>query len=214
MIRSFFNFRFRCSLSSTRHRVQPHRRAGYADFLGEVCSAMSAAEDCVLVANAAEELELGIEAGLERARDNGLGTFVFINGMDRERADFESLLQAIQGKLHLPAVVLTYPLGKESGFRGYVDVIHQKAYEERGNKRTEVPIPDEVAARIQELRVALIENDVECDDALMEKYLDSGELTEEENTRLLKLCVTNRHAIPFCAAAPPRASACHFYWRR
>jgi elongation factor G len=175
---------------------------GYADFFGEVCSAMTAAEDCVLVANAAEELELGIEAGLDRARDNGLGTFVFINGMDRDRANFERLLQAIRGKLHLPAVVLTYPLGAESGFRGYVDVIHQKAYEERGNKRTEIPIPDEVAGRIQELRIALIENDVECDDALMEKYLESGELTEDENTALLKLCVANRHAIPIvCGSA-------------
>ena len=101
---------------------------GFTDFFGEVCAAMSATENVVMVANAAAPgIEIGLETAAKRARREKLACFVFVNHLDRERADFETVFESLRSQLHLPAVALTYPLGKESSLRGYIDVPHHAA---------------------------------------------------------------------------------------
>ncbi|MBV9468884.1 MAG: elongation factor G, partial [Abitibacteriaceae bacterium] len=175
---------------------------GYTDFFGEVCVSMAAVENAVLVANATTELEIGFEAAAQRARQNGLACFVFINHLDRERSSFESVFDALHVKLKIPVVALTYPLGIENSFRGYIDVVEQKAYEDKAGKLTEVPMPDESMGRIEELRGALIEAAVECDDDLMEKYLDGGEISTGELQSLIKKAVGQGCLLPvLCGSA-------------
>ncbi|MDQ3812900.1 MAG: elongation factor G, partial [Armatimonadota bacterium] len=175
---------------------------GYADFFGEVCAAMSAAENVLLVANATTDLEIGLEAAAKRARAKGLACFVFINQMERERAAFDPLFDALHSRLHLPVVALTYPIGQEHSFKGYIDVVEQKAYEDNGGKLTEVPIPDESVERVKQLRDALVEAAVECDDDLMMKYLDGEELGADEIRGLLCKAVAQNCVVPvLCGSA-------------
>ena len=175
---------------------------GYADFFGEVCAAMSVAENAVLVTNATASLEIGLEVAVHRARKNGLACFVFINQMERERATFDQNFDALRARLHLPAVALTYPLGQESSFKGYIDVVEQKAYEDNAGKLTEVPIPAESEARVSELRAALLEAAVECDDDLMLLYLEGEELSADQVRGLLCKAVAQNCVVPvLCGSA-------------
>jgi elongation factor G len=175
---------------------------GFADFFGEVCAALSACENVTLVANATAGLEVGLEEVARKSKEMNLATFVFINHLDRERASFDAVFDLLRKELKLPVVALTYPLGTNGALRGTIDVIAQKAYEEKNGKSSEVAIPDEVAARVSDLRQALVETTVECDDALMERYLDEGELSSDEIHGLLKKAVAARCAVPvLCGSA-------------
>ncbi|HVF09563.1 MAG TPA: elongation factor G, partial [Abditibacteriaceae bacterium] len=175
---------------------------GYADFFGEVCSVMSAAENVVLVANATAGVEVSLESAARRAGEHDLACFVFINHLDRERAAFDPTFDALRSRLHLPLVALTYPLGLESAHRGFIDVMAQKGYEDNAGKLNEVPIPAESTERVAALRQQLVEAVVECDDDLMTKYLDGEELALEEIQSLLKKCVASRKVVPvLCGSA-------------
>jgi elongation factor G len=175
---------------------------GYIDFFGEVCVAMSACENAVLVANGTAGIEIGMEAAARRELKEHLACFIFINQLDKERSAFDPIFDQLRSHLHLPAVAIAYPLGTETNLRGYIDVVENKAYEDNAGKLTEVPIPAACEARVAELRQGMIETLVECDDAAMEKYLEGGEIASEELHHLLKQCVTAGKAVPvLCGSA-------------
>lgn len=175
---------------------------GYADFWGETCCAMSACENVVLVANASHGAETGLDNAAKRAAENHLGCFVFVNHLDRERADFDAVYDDLHDRLHLPVVALTYPLGSEANLRGYVDVIDHKAYEDNDGKLKEVEVPAEIQSRLDALRSTLIETLVECDDADLEKYLNGEDIDEDELRRLVHEGLKLNKAIPvLCGSA-------------
>jgi elongation factor G len=175
---------------------------GYADFFGKVVSAFNAVENVVLVANATTGLEIGLEHDTKHARSHGLACFVWVNELDRERANFDHVFDSLHDKMHLPVVALTYPLGQESEHRGWIDVIEGKAYEDKAGKLTEVPLPDGCKARISELHTQLVEAVVECDDEAMEKYLEGSEISSGILQDLICRCVrTGRIAPVLCGSA-------------
>jgi len=170
---------------------------GFTDYFGEVCAAMAACENAVLVANgAAPGLEIGLETAAKRARREKLACFVFVNNLDRERSAFEPVFESLRAQLHLPAVALTYPLGSESNLRGYIDVPEMKAYEDNAGKTSEVEVPAELLPRITELRTAMLEALVECDDAAMEKYLNGEEMSGADIKEMLTCCVESGNVVP------------------
>lgn len=175
---------------------------GYADFFGEVVSALNAVENVVLVANATHPVEFGLEHAAQHAMSHGLACFVFINELDKERANYDVTFDALHDRMHLPVVALTYPLGQESSLRGWIDVIEGKAYEDTGGKLNEVPLPDGCKARIEELRSQLVEAIVEVDDAAMEKYLEGGQLSRDEILTLICQCISSGRIAPvLCGSA-------------
>lgn len=175
---------------------------GYADFFGEVISALNVVENVVLVANGTTGLEIGLEHDARHARSHGLACFVWVNELDRERANFDNVFDSLHDKMHLPVVALTYPLGQEAALRGWIDVIHGTAYEDKAGALTEVPLPDECKARVDELRQQLVEAIVEVDDAAMEKYLEGGEISDGELQDLICRCVRlGRIAPVLCGSA-------------
>ena len=138
-------------------------------------------------------------------RDFGVTTAVFINSLDREHADFFKTLDSLDSVLGARAVAVQIPLGQEEDFRGMVDLLAMKAlvYEKDGSGTFAVQdIPDEVADEVEARREALIEAIVEADDALMEKYLDGGEIEPEEVTQALRRGVIDGIFTPvFCGSA-------------
>jgi elongation factor G len=178
---------------------------GFADFFGETCGALWACENVVLVANASHGVETGLEAVARRCHSDGHSCFVFVNQLDRERADFDTIYDDLHDRLHLPVVALAYPLGKELDFCGYVDVIDGKAYDDSGDEAKEVPLPAECRERIDALRSTLVETVVECDDADLEKYLNGEDIDNNELRRLIHEGLKQGRAIPVLCGSATRS---------
>jgi elongation factor G len=153
---------------------------GYFDFFGEVTAALAVADAALLVVNA----QSGAEAGTERIWDlispRKLPTIACITMMDKEQADFDKAIETLRGDLSERFVAVQMPLGKGPEHRGIVDLVKMKAFIFEGGKAKETALPGDLEARAREMRDRLIESAAEGDDALVEKYLEGGELSPEE----------------------------------
>ena len=139
---------------------------GYADFSGEVGSALAAADFAALVISAVDGVEVGAESTWRQAEARGLPRMIVINKMDRENADFYQVLDEIKERLDRRFVPFNLPDGAETAFGGVVGLI------EAGG----------AVERFDEFHEQLVEAAAESEDALTEKYLEEGELTPDENT--------------------------------
>lgn len=136
-------------------------------------------------------------------KERKLPTIIAINKMDRERADFQKTIDEIQESLPFNPVIIQLPIGAEENFKGYVDIITQKAYLFDGDKGEVQPtdIPADMENEVASLREALMENVAETDDELIEKFLEEGELTEEELLSGLKQGIATAALSPICVCA-------------
>lgn len=131
-----------------------------------------------------------------------LPALIFVNKMDRERANFEQAFEGLTSILGIKAVPLFLPIGAEADFKGVVDVLEQKAlYFEEDGKTKKGDIPEDMIDRVEEIRMGLIEDIAESDEALMEKYLEEGELSKEELISGLKKGILSRELFPVIAGA-------------
>jgi len=165
-----------------KHKINFVDTPGYDDFRGEVVAGMRVCEGAVLVLRADAGVEVGTEKVWEMLNDASLPRLLYINRMDREHADYAGTIGQIRERLHgASAVPFHLPLGEGDAFRGFVDLIHLKAYEfdDKGNPR-ESDIPADVQGEVDELRNQLIEGAAETNEELMEKYFAEGTLSEDE----------------------------------
>jgi elongation factor G len=146
---------------------------GDRNFQGDGIVALQALDGAVLVISAVDGVKAGSEKMLGAARESGVSVLAFVNGVDRERADFGA---AIASMSQLKPAVVAFPMGQSADLAGVVDVLHMKAVTPAGTVDVPAEYGDEAAMRREEL----VEAVAECDDALLEKYLEEGELTEEE----------------------------------
>jgi len=153
---------------------------GYADFFGEVRSALSVVDLAVIVVSAVEGIEAQTEAVWDLAAELGLPRLVFINKLDRERASFDRTLSALQERFGAGIAPLELPVGEEAGFRGIADLLTDTAIIYDGGKSQSGPIPDDLAAVEHEVREQLVEGIVVGDDGLMERYLEGEALSGAE----------------------------------
>ncbi len=175
---------------------------GYADFIGEVYGALRAVDIAAIVVDAVAGLEVQTERAWAIADEYNLAKMVIINRMDKEHADFDETLKVIREVYSDKVTPLQLPMGSELSFRGVVDVIKQKAYVTDGNKTSIEDVPADMADAIASAREALIERIAESDDALMEKYLEEGELSEAEIMSGLNSAIATGQVIPVaCTAA-------------
>jgi elongation factor G len=135
-------------------------------------------------------------------KERKLPTIIAINKMDRERADFQKTIAEIKESLAFNPVIIQLPIGAEDNFKGYVDIITGKAYlfdGEGGVKPTDIPA--DMESEVGSLREALMENVAETDDELIEKFLEEGELNEEELLAGLKHGIATAAISPICVCA-------------
>ena len=170
---------------------------GYADFAGEVKTALRVADAALVVVTAEKGVEVGTELTWQYADERNLPRMVLINKLDRENTSFDQALDSLRKQFGLKVVALQLPLGEQSGFRGVVDLVSQKGYTfEGGNKVQEVPVPADFQDRISTYREQLIESAVESDDTIMEKFLEGEELSNEEILSVIKLGTRSGQLIP------------------
>ena len=144
---------------------------GYADFAGEVCSALRAVDAAVLVLRAAAGVEVGTELVWERIHDHKIPTLVVVNMMDKEHADFAKCVQSAHDRLGANVVPVQLPIGAAETFQGVIDLLHMKAWITQGrgvdSKDIEQAIPDDMKAAAEKARNVLVEEAASNDEVLM-----------------------------------------------
>lgn len=184
------------------HKLNLIDTPGYADFIGEVVGALRAADSVMTVVDAAAGVEVQTEKIWDYVRELGLPGLIFVNGVDKENADFYSALTAAKERLNKNATPLQLPIGKETNFRGVVDLIKMKALIDSAGQSKEEDIPEDMKAQAAEYREKLVELIVEADDKILEKYLEGEEISAEDLNRTLKLSVAKGHFMPvLCGSA-------------
>jgi elongation factor G len=153
---------------------------GYADFAGEVIQGFAAADAALITMDASGGVEAGTERAISLGRSHRTAAIFLITRCDRENADPIAALDALRASFGTKIAPLHVPIGKAHDFRGYVDLVHRKAYVWEGDKRSEVEIPEELADEVARRRDQLLEAAAEADDDVLTKYLEGEELSDEE----------------------------------
>lgn len=177
---------------------------GFSDFFGEVVSGMRAADIMMIVVSAASGVEVGTERVRELADKYNMPRFYVINKLDRENVEYNKVFADLRERFGKKLTVAQIPLESGPNFHSVVDILKQKIYhyvQDSSGKVTEEAIPDNLKSRVTELRNELMEAVAESDDALLEKYFEAGELSEEE------LKSGFRKAIIACTIVPVLCSA-------
>jgi elongation factor G len=184
------------------HKINMIDAPGYTDFVGEMISAMSVADGAIILVDAVAGIEVGTELAWRYADEFNLPRFFVINKMDRDNADFQKTYDAVSEfiQAHGKRVVQVHiPMGEKQDFKGVVDVIGMKCY--IGDGKTTTEIPAELKEAAEAAHFAMVEDAAEGEDALMEKYLENGSLTDAEMVRGLEDVVYAGQFVPiFCAA--------------
>ena len=158
---------------------------GFADFVAEVKGAFRAVDSALIVVCATSGVQVGTEQCWKLAEEANLPRIIFVNKMDRENADFDSILDNLRGKFGKCVLPLELPLGTAENFEGVIDLYKMKAYRANGNDSDEIEIPDEYKEAAQEAREKMIEAAVEADDDCMMRYLDGETISDEEIMKCL-----------------------------
>src|SRR5258708_22381423 len=147
---------------------------GDSSFIADALGALRVSESAVFVVNAVMGVEVHTTRLWQRAAELDLARLVFVNMLDRERADYFRTLESLKSAFGQHVVATEIPIGSEHEVRGVIDLVDMKAYRYDGAGRencTEVPIPDALQLQAEEYREKLMDEVCEGSDALMERYL-------------------------------------------
>ena len=159
--------------------------------------ALNALDGAVLLVSAMGGAKVGTERMFRRCQSLEIPVVAFVNGLDRERSDFASAMESLR-KIEVNATALTLPIGSDRNFSGVIDLLTMKALTPEGTGE----VPAELAEEAEEARGRLVESIAECDDLLLEKYLEEGELSEPELREGLVQATRKRQLVPvLCGSA-------------
>jgi elongation factor G len=165
---------------------------GDASFVADALGGLRVCESAVFVVNAVMGVEVHTTRLWQRAAELDLARLLFVNMLDRERADFFRTLDSLKSAFGQHVVATEIPIGSEHETRGVIDLVDMKAYEyENSSPPTPknckpIPIPDDLADQAQEYRERLMDEVSETSDALMERYLEGEEISHDEIVAALK----------------------------
>jgi elongation factor G len=162
---------------------------GEPSFVADALGALRVCESAVFVVNAVMGVEVSTSRLWTRAAELDIARMLFVNMLDRERADFFRALEQIKRAFGPHAVASEIPIGSEQDVQGVIDLVDMKAYRQDSAERggwSEIPIPETEAERAQEFREKLMDEVCEVSDTLMERYLEGEEISHQEIVDALK----------------------------
>jgi elongation factor G len=180
---------------------------GEPSFVADALGALRVCESAVFVVNGVMGAEVSTRRLWARAEELDIARLLFVNMLDRERADFFRTLASLKDAFGPHVVATEIPIGAEHELRGVVDLVDMKAYEYEGDSRDncrEIPIPDELVAIAQEYRENLMDEVCEVSDALMERYLEGEEIAHDEIVAALKEGTNHGDIFPVTCGAATR----------
>ncbi len=187
------------------HQINIIDTPGHIDFTAEVQRSLRVLDGGVVVFDAVAGVQPQSETVWRQADRFHVPRICFVNKMDRLGADLGRTVETIRTRLNATPLVLQLPLGRESAFRGFVDLITQRAivyYDDLGQEWGEIEIPDDMREQVAEQREALVEQIAETDETLTEKYLLGEEITPDELRAALRKATLARQLFPvLCGTA-------------
>src|SRR5919106_4839546 len=193
-----------CHLEWQERKINLIDTPGDPGFQADTLAALRVVEGALMVVNGVAGVEVQTSRLWDRCEQLGLSRVVFVNMLDRERADFFAAFEQLRNQLSDRCVAVQIPIGHEHELKGIVDLFHMKAYMSSEGEREGDPvdIPSEIADQAAEYREKLVDSVVETDEVLMERYLEEGEVTGEELAAALKDAVVRDELFPVaCGAA-------------
>src|SRR6201997_4023936 len=180
---------------------------GDPSFIADALGALRVCESAIFVINGVMGVEVHASRLWQRAAELDLARLVFVNMLDRERADFFRTLESLKSAFGPHVVATEIPIGTEHEIRGVIDLVDMKAYQYEGAGREnckEIPIPSELEAQAQEYREKLMDEVAENSDALMERYLEGEEISHDEIVTALKDGTNHGHIFPVTCGVATR----------
>jgi elongation factor G len=179
---------------------------GYLDFIGEVRAALRVADGALILIHANAGVEVGTDIVWESAEKAAIPRLFYISMMDKEHTDFHRVYQQIRDRYGMKAIALELPIGVGEDFRGVVNILDEKACLFKGGttkgEYAEEAVPEDMVADVAKAKEEIVELAAEADDALIEKYLEEGELPREEVINGLVQLVRKGELYPvFCGSA-------------
>ena len=174
---------------------------GYYDFEGERSEGLRAAGGACLVIGANGVLPIGAESIVDYCLKLGKPLIIFINGMDKENANYLGTVQALHAKYAGKIAPIQIPIMENGKMQGYVNVLQDKAYLFKENGPQETPIPEALASQVEEMKASLMETAAENDEFLLDKYFEAGELTREETIQGIRRGIASVNTIPVMAGS-------------
>jgi elongation factor G len=171
---------------------------GDAGFQADTIAALRVVDGAVVVVNGVNGVEVQTGRLWARCAELDLPRVVFVNMLDRERADFPAVLEQVRTQLSDRCVAVQIPIGREHELSGVVDLLHMRAYAsaDGGKEGAPTDIPADLVDEAQTRREALIESVVETDEGIMERYLEGEEIAGEELAAALKAAVARGELFP------------------
>ncbi|MFR5969314.1 MAG: elongation factor G [Oscillospiraceae bacterium] len=175
---------------------------GYFDFAGEVAQALRVADIGIICVSAKDGLNVGAEKAWKALTDAGVPRAIYISKVDEEHADFYKAFEQLREKFGPSLSPMSAPIMDGTKVAGLVDILARKAYKYEGKKRTEIPVPADMSGRVEELYSEIAENAAGTSEELMDKYLETMELSAEEIYGALGTGIAECEITPvFCGSA-------------
>ena len=172
---------------------------GYADFAGEVKSAIRVSTGAIVVIDAIAGVEVGTEKVWEYVKQANMPKLIVVNKIDRENVDFSRSVESVQAKFGLECMPVQLPIGSGNALEGIIDLVNMKAYQ--GAKGDEIDIPSSMLEQAKLFREKLIESAVEVDDALVTRYLEGEAISNDEIMQAIKRSIIDGKVVPIFACS-------------
>jgi elongation factor G len=186
-----------------KHTINLIDTPGDQNFFSDTLSCQQAADGVIVVIDGVDGIKVQTEMAWEFAKTYNQPRAIFINKLDRERADFSRAFQEAAELFEPKPIILQLPIGAEADFKGVVDLINGQAYVyDEDGKAQKTDVPADMQELVDSERENLIENIAEADDELIERYLEGETLTDEDLKTALRTGTQNRTFVPvLCGAA-------------
>ncbi len=174
---------------------------GYYDFEGERSEGLRAAGGALLVIGANGVIPIGAESIVDYCLKLGKPLIIFINGMDKDNADYFGTVQALQAKYAGKLAPIQIPIMENGKMQGCINALQERAYLFKEGGPQEIPIPEDMKEQVEDMKAQLMETAAENDEFLLDKYFETGELTREETIRGIRIGIASVNTIPVMAGS-------------
>ena len=175
---------------------------GFYDFEGEENEALRAAGGALIVTGATGTLTVGAEKAIDKCLKNKIPMVVFINGVDKDNADYAGTVAALKEKYAGKIAPIQIPLMEGNKMVGYINALKETCYHFADEaKKQPVPIPEELKGTLADMQANLTETAAENDEALLDKYFEEGALSKDEIIHGIRKGIYNVNTIPVMAGS-------------
>lgn len=183
------------------HRITIIDNPGYLDFIGEAVNSLSVADGAVIVVNGVAGIEPQTRLAWENCQRLNIPRVLYINLLDKENSSWSRTLEACRSAFGKSVAPLVIPLGEQSGLKGVVNILLEKAFIKDGDKSVEQDVPADMAADVHAAHQQLMESIVETDPELFERYLADDEISNDELLTALQYATQRGELCPAIGGA-------------